>query len=314
MIKVSPFLKISPEVQEALENCRPIVALETTVISHGLPYPENLQLASQIEEIIRSEGASPAMVALFDGFIKIGLTPEELMRIGGGVNKKSVLKVSRKDIPYALAMKKEGATTVSGTMFGASLAGIRIFATGGIGGVHRDVDKTFDISSDLQELARTDVAVVCSGVKSILDIGKTLELLETLGVPVIGYRTEQFPSFYSLKSGHKLEYCLDDPGSMAKVLQTKWSLGLTGGVVIANPIPQEEALDEVLIETCLKEALKKAKEDRVAGKAVTPFLLKELFEKSKGKTLKANLALLKENARVAAQVAVSFSRLTGTSA
>jgi pseudouridylate synthase len=302
-----PFIKFSPEVCEGLANKSPIVALETTVISHGLPFPENMLLAERLEDTIKGMGAIPAMIALLDGFIKIGLTPGELLRIGEKEN--SVLKVSRKDIPNALVMKKDGATTVSATMFGASLAGIRIFATGGIGGVHRDVEKTFDISADLQELARTDVAVVCSGAKSILDIGKTLEMLETLGVPVIGYRTDQFPSFYSQQSGNKVDYCLSEPDDIAKVLHTKWSLGLRGGVVIANPIPEEEALDEKLIEHYLSQALKKSRVENVTGKSVTPFLLKEMCALSQGKTLKANLALLKENAKVAAAIAISYAAM-----
>jgi pseudouridylate synthase len=297
-------LVFSEEVAKAMKENKPIVALESTIISHGMPYPQNVETAKEVEQLIRENGAVPATIAILDGKIKIGVNEEELEFLG---TSKEIEKVSRRDLPYVIAMKKHGATTVAATMICANMAGIKVFATGGIGGVHRGAERTMDISADLQELARTNVAVVCAGAKSILDLGLTLEYLETNGVPVIGYGTETFPAFYSSTSPFKVNYRIDTPEEIAKLIATKWELGLNGGLIIANPIPKEEELEESYINSIIEEALKEAEEKQIAGKAVTPFLLDKVKTLTGGKSLEANIALVKNNAILAAKIAASLS-------
>jgi pseudouridylate synthase len=297
-------LVFSEEVAKAMKENKPVVALESTIISHGMPYPQNVETAKEVEQLIRENGAVPATIAILDGKIKIGVNEEELEFLG---TSKEIEKVSRRDLPYVIAMKKHGATTVAATMICANMAGIKVFATGGIGGVHRGAERTMDISADLQELARTNVAVVCAGAKSILDLGLTLEYLETNGVPVIGYGTETFPAFYSSTSPFKVNYRIDTPEEIAKLSATKWELGLNGGLIIANPIPKEEELEESYINSIIEEALKEAEEKQIAGKAVTPFLLDKVKTLTGGKSLEANIALVKNNAILAAKIAASLS-------
>ncbi|RFB31693.1 pseudouridine-5'-phosphate glycosidase [Brevibacillus sp. VP] len=299
------YLTFTEEVAHALENKLPIVALETTIISHGMPYPQNIEMAKKVEQIIRDNGAVPATIGIMDGKIKIGLTDQELQEFA---TNKSVEKVSRRDLPYILATGKIGATTVAGTMIAAELAGIEMFATGGIGGVHREGEVTWDVSADLTELANTSVAVVCAGCKSILDIGRTLEYLETQGVPVVGYKTDEFPSFYSRKSGYGVDFKLDTPDSVASVMDTKWKLGMQGGMVISNPVPEESALPYDQIEAAIQQALAEAKENNIAGKKVTPFLLSKVKELTAGKSLETNIALVYHNAEVAAKIAVEYKK------
>ncbi|STO11892.1 Pseudouridine-5'-phosphate glycosidase [[Flavobacterium] thermophilum] len=301
---MNDFLVFSEEVAQAKAEKKPIVALESTIISHGMPYPENVQTAKDVERIIRDRGAVPATIAIIDGKIKIGLTDDELELLG---TSHYVEKVSRRDLPYVVAMKKHGATTVAGTMICAQMAGIRVFATGGIGGVHRGAEQTMDISADLQELSRTNVAVVCAGAKSILDLGLTLEYLETHGVPVIGYQTDVLPAFYSRTSPFRVGYRLDSAKEIAQFLETKWKLGLNGGVVIANPVPKEEELEESYITAIIEQALKEAEKQHITGKAVTPFLLDRVKTLTGGKSLKANIALVKNNAAMAADLARELS-------
>ncbi|AKM18677.1 pseudouridine-5'-phosphate glycosidase [Geobacillus stearothermophilus] len=301
---MNDFLVFSEEVAQAKAEKKPIVALESTIISHGMPYPENVQTAKDVERIIRDRGAVPATIAIIDGKIKIGLTDDELELLG---TSHDVEKVSRRDLPYVVAMKKHGATTVAGTMICAQMAGIRVFATGGIGGVHRGAEQTMDISADLQELSRTNVAVVCAGAKSILDLGLTLEYLETHGVPVIGYQTDVLPAFYSRTSPFRVGYRLDSAKEIAQFLETKWKLGLNGGVVIANPVPKEEELEESYITAIIEQALKEAEKQHITGKAVTPFLLDRVKTLTGGKSLQANIALVKNNAALAADLARELS-------
>ncbi|AKU27835.1 pseudouridine-5'-phosphate glycosidase [Geobacillus sp. DSP4a] len=301
---MNDFLVFSEEVAQAKAEKKPIVALESTIISHGMPYPENVQTAKDVERIIRDRGAVPATIAILNGNIKIGLTEDELEQLG---TSRDVEKVSRRDLPYVVAMKKHGATTVAGTMICAQMAGIRVFATGGIGGVHRGAEQTMDISADLQELSRTNVAVVCAGAKSILDLGLTLEYLETHGVPVIGYQTDVLPAFYSRTSPFRVDYRLDSVEEIAQFIETKWKLGLNGGVVIANPVPKEEELEESYITAIIEQALNEAEKQHITGKAVTPFLLDRVKTLTGGKSLKANIALVKNNAALAADLARELS-------
>ncbi|ADI27142.1 MULTISPECIES: pseudouridine-5'-phosphate glycosidase [unclassified Geobacillus] len=301
---MNDFLVFSEEVAQAKAEKKPIVALESTIISHGMPYPENVQTAKAVEQIIRDRGAVPATIAILNGKIKIGLTEDELEQLG---TSRDVEKVSRRDLPYVVAMKKHGATTVAGTMICAEMAGIRVFATGGIGGVHRGAEQTMDISADLQELARTNVAVVCAGAKSILDLGLTLEYLETHGVPVIGYQTDVLPAFYSRTSPFRVDYRLDSVEEIAQFLETKWKLGLNGGVVIANPVPKEDELEESYITVIIEQALKEAEKQHITGKSVTPFLLDRVKTLTGGKSLQANIALVKNNAALAADLARELS-------
>lgn len=301
------YLNLNEEVELALKEGRPVVALESTIISHGMPYPKNVETALKVEEIIRENGAVPATIAIIDGILKVGLTEEEIELLGK--KGEDVIKTSRRDIPFIIAGKKDGATTVAATMIIADLAGIKIFATGGIGGVHRGAQESFDISADLEELASTDVAVVCAGAKSILDIGLTLEYLETAGVPVIGFDTDELPAFYTRKSGFNVDYNMASPSEIASVLKAKWDLELKGGVVVANPIPEEFEMDYDTINGAIQEALKESVEKGVKGKDSTPFLLAKVKEITSGDSLDSNIELVYNNAKVAAQIAVKFSKL-----
>jgi pseudouridine-5'-phosphate glycosidase len=300
-----PYLDIHPEVAQAKAEGRAVVALESTIISHGMPYPQNVATAREVEAIIRSEGAVPATIGIIKGRVKIGLSDEELESFG---QNRSVEKVSRRDFPLLIAQKMDGATTVAGTMIAAQWAGIRVFVTGGLGGVHRGVSDSWDISADLAELSQTDVAVVCAGVKSILDIPKTLEVLETSGVPVIGYKTADFPAFFTRSSGCPVLQRVDDLSQLASIIKTKYELGLKGGVVVANPIPVEHEIPALEIDKTIEDALRDAHSQGIQGKAVTPFLLKNIVERTQGRSLKSNIALVKNNARVGAQLAVSLTK------
>ncbi|RCK43953.1 pseudouridine-5'-phosphate glycosidase [Thalassospira profundimaris] len=301
---MSDFIDIAPEVAEALAAGKPVVALESTIISHGMPYPQNLETAQAVEQDVRDNGAVPATIAVIGGRCKIGLSPEELEYFAKGTD---ILKLSRRDIPYCIAKKRDGATTVSATMILAEKAGIRVFATGGIGGVHRDLAGNFDVSADLTELGKTSVAVVCAGAKAILDIPKTLEHLETLGVPVIAYGTDEFPAFYSVESGHKAPLRLDSPQDLAAFLKSKWEFGLEGGVVIGNPPEVDKALAREAIEGAIEDALADAKEQNILGRDVTPFLLARVTNLTEGKSLEANIALVRNNARLGAKIAVAMA-------
>ncbi|WOV86026.1 pseudouridine-5'-phosphate glycosidase [Sporosarcina oncorhynchi] len=298
------YLSYSAEVQEAMSTGKPIVALESTIISHGMPYPQNVKTAREVEQIIRDNGAVPATIALIDGEIKIGLSDDELEMFG---NSQGVAKASRRDLGYLLATKQLGATTVAATMICADLAGIRIFVTGGIGGVHRGAETTMDISADLEELAQTDVAVICAGAKSILDIGLTLEYLETKGVPVVGYGTDMLPAFYTPESEFTVNFRADNPEAVADMLRVKWDLQLKGGAVIANPIRKEDAIEKEFIDNIIQQALTEAHNNGIKGKDVTPFMLGKVKELTEGRSLDANIALVKNNAVIGAQIAVAFN-------
>ncbi|CEP82379.1 pseudouridine-5'-phosphate glycosidase [Paraclostridium sordellii] len=300
------YLHIHPEVKKALSEGQPVVALESTIISHGMPYPKNIEMAKNVSKIIRDNGAIPATIAIIDGILKVGLTSEEIEFLG---TSKNVLKASRRDLPFIISKKLNGATTVATTMILANLAGVKVFATGGIGGVHRGAQETFDISADLQELANTNVAVVCAGAKSILDIGLTLEYLETNGVPVVGFGTEEFPAFYTRKSGFGVDYKVDSSMEVASALKAKWDLALKGGMVIGNPIPESFEMDYDTINNAIETALKEADENNITGKKVTPFLLDKVKTITSGKSLEANIELVYNNAKVAAQIAKDLSSL-----
>ncbi|MEZ4952426.1 MAG: pseudouridine-5'-phosphate glycosidase [Saprospiraceae bacterium] len=295
------YLDISPEIKNALENKRPVVALESTIIAHGMPYPQNAETALLVEKTIRENGALPATIAIINGKLKAGLSEDEINYIGK--NGPNILKTSRRDIPFILSKKTTGATTVASTMIIAEMAGIKIFATGGIGGVHWGANETMDISADLQELAKTNVAVVCAGAKSILDIGLTLEYLETYGVPVIGFKTNEFPAFYTRKSGFGVDYKLDTPKEIADALKIKWENKLNGGAVIANPIPEDFEPSFSEINKATEQALKELSEQNIRGKEISPFLLKRIKELTGGESLKANIQLVLNNAKLAAAVA-----------
>ncbi|PWW32388.1 pseudouridine-5'-phosphate glycosidase [Cytobacillus oceanisediminis] len=301
------YIELSAEVQQAKTEGKAIVALESTIISHGMPYPQNVKMAREVEQIVRDNGAVPATIAIIDGKIKIGLTDDELELFG---KSSDVAKVSRRDLAQIIATKQLGATTVATTMICADLADIKIFVTGGIGGVHKGAETTMDISADLEELAQTDVAVICAGAKSILDLALTLEYLETKGVPVIGYETEYLPAFYTRNSEHKLNFSTDSIDVIAETLKTKWELTLKGGAVIANPIPEEHAMDEDYINGIIDQAVKEAEEKHIIGKDSTPFLLGKIKELTNGKSLDANIELVKHNAKVGSQIAVSFNNKT----
>lgn len=300
------YLDINPKVKTALEQGKPVVALESTIISHGMPYPKNVETALNVEKIIRDNGAVPATIAILSGKLKVGLTEEEIEYLGKAPK---VIKASRRDIPYIVSKKLDGATTVASTMIVASLAGIKVFATGGIGGVHRGATETFDISADLEELANTNVAVVCAGAKSILDIGLTLEYLETHGVPVVGYQTEEMPAFYTRKSGYKVDYKLDTPEEIAKMLKAKWDLGLKGGMVVANPIEEQYQMDYDIITDAINKAVKQADENGIKGKDTTPFLLAKVKEITGGDSLESNIMLVYNNASLGAKIAVELSKI-----
>ncbi|NNG25339.1 pseudouridine-5'-phosphate glycosidase [Telluria aromaticivorans] len=303
------FLLFSPEVAAARTAGKPVVALESTIISHGMPYPQNVQTAREVEQVIRDAGAVPATIAIIGGKICVGLSEEQLELLGSSPD---AMKVSRRDLAYVLSQKRLGATTVAATMICAQLAGIEVFVTGGIGGVHRGAETSFDISADLQELAHTSVAVVCAGVKSILDIGLTLEYLETNGVPVVSVGQPGFPAFFTRDSGFKADFQLDTPEEQAAFIRTKWQLGLLGGVVVSNPVPAESAMPAEEINAIIQQALGEANQQGVKGKAVTPFLLSRIKELTGGRSLATNIALVKHNALVGARMAVALNALPST--
>lgn len=307
MTKFNEFMDVSNEVKEALEKGKAVVALESTIISHGFPYPENKECALESEANIRKMGAIPATIAMIGGRIKVGLTEEQIEYLA--VNR-DIPKASRRDVPVLIALGKDGATTVATTMMFAQMAGIKVFATGGIGGVHRNAQETMDISADLEELASTSVAVVCAGAKSILDIGLTKEYLETNGVPVLGYQTEDLGGFYTRQSGFKVDQKVDSVQDLAKIIDTKAKLGLKGGMVISNPIPEEYEMDYEFISSNTEQALKESVQQGIKGKATTPFLLARIHELTAGKSVDANKQLVFNNARVAAQIAVELSKLS----
>lgn len=298
-----PFQR-SNAVAEALNAGRPVVALESTIITHGMPFPQNLDTAQRVEDVVRENGATPATIAVLDGELHIGLSDGTLEALAQA---KDVMKLSRADFAFAMAQGRTGSTTVAATMMAAQLAGIHVFATGGIGGVHRGATESFDISADLEELARTGTIVVCAGAKAILDIEKTLEVLETKGVPVIGYRTDIVPAFWSRDSGHPAPLRLDTVADVATHARVRKRLGTTGGTLIANPVPQDAAMDRVEIDGFIRQALSDAQTAGVTGKAVTPFLLQRIFELSNGRSLETNIALVLSNATVAAQIAVALT-------
>ena len=298
------YLKISDDVKYALDNHLPIVALESTIISHGMPYPKNLETALNCEQIIKKIGAVPATIAIIKGKLCVGLTEEELTYLAKSGS--HVIKTSRRDIPIIVSKGLDGATTVSATMYIASLAKKKIFATGGIGGVHRGAEITMDISADLDEFAKTNVAVVCAGAKAILDLGKTLEYLETKGVPVIGYQTKILPAFYTRNSEYRVDYQMDTPDEIAKMLKVKWDLGLNGGVLITNPIPYDASLDENLMNEAINKALDEAKEKQIKGKDITPYLLASIKNITKGKSLESNIQLVYNNCLLAAKIAKAY--------
>ncbi|PWC31015.1 pseudouridine-5'-phosphate glycosidase [Azospirillum sp. TSO35-2] len=302
-----PTLLPTPEIADALAANRPVVALESTVISHGMPYPRNLETARALEAEVRAAGAVPATIAVMDGRIRIGLDDAALERLATGGP--AVRKLSRRDLGVALATGTLGATTVAATMIGARLAGIAVFATGGIGGVHRGAETSFDVSADLDELARTPVCVVCAGAKSILDLPKTLEVLETRGVPVLGFRTDEFPAFYSRRSGLPIDHRCDNVQEVADILRASWTLGLEGGVLLANPIDDGDALDADAMEAAVAQALAEAEARGIKGKDITPHLLAALERITGGRSLTANIALIRNNARVAAGVAAAYAAL-----
>ncbi len=295
------YLEVSQEVKEALENNKPVVALESTIISHGMPYPQNCETALKVEKVIRDNGAIPATIAILNGKLKVGLSETEIEFLGKEGSK--ITKVSRRDLAYIVANNLHGATTVATTMIIAELAGVKIFATGGIGGAHRGAETTMDISADLEELANTNVAVICAGAKSILDLGLTLEYLETHGVPVLVYQTKKLPAFYTRESEFDLDYKIDTPEELARIISTKWELGLNGGVVVANPIPVEFSMDYNLITESIENAVKEAEKNGIKGKETTPFLLAKIKEITKGASLEANIQLVYNNAKLASEIA-----------
>ena len=296
----------SEEVQDALAGGKPLVALESTIMTHGMPFPQNLETAFSVESIIREESVVPATIAILKGRIKIGLEHEELKELA---EDSESIKVSRRDLASALVRQQNGGTTVSGTMICAHKAGIRVFVTGGIGGVHRDFEQTLDVSADLEELSRTTVAVVCAGVKSILDIPRTLEYLETKGVPVIGFGCDEFPAFYTPFSGIKAPLRMNLPEETARCMKTHWDLGLGGGLLIANPLFEEKALNPDLLQQVVEESLKSAEDQKISGKDITPFVLEQIVQKTGGASLEANIALIQNNARVGAGIARAYQNL-----
>lgn len=301
------YLDIHPEVAAALAAGQPVVALESTIISHGMPYPQNVETALQVEAEVRAHGTVPATIAIINGRLKAGLSRDDIEVLGK--NGREVVKVSRRDIPFIVAAGQTGATTVASTMIVAAMAGIRVFATGGIGGVHRGAQQSFDISADLQELAQTPVTVVCAGAKSILDLGLTLEYLETHGVPVIGYQTATLPAFFTRDSAFKVDYRLDSAAAIAAVMKAKWDLQLQGGMVVANPIPEQYAMSSASIDAAIEQALAEASAQGIAGKESTPFLLARVCELTGGNSLAANIQLVLNNARLAAAIAGDYCRL-----
>ena len=307
-MNLEKYLDVAPEVQKALAEGKAVVALESTIIAHGMPYPDNIEVAAMVEDIIRANGAVPATIGIIGGRLKVGLTKEEIKYLGTA---KGVWKVSRRDFPIVCSRGYDGATTVAGTMIIAAMAGIKVFVTGGIGGVHRGWEESFDISADLQELANTDVAVVCAGCKSILDIPATLEYLETMGVPVITYRSDEFPAFFSRYSGCKSEMRIDKTEEIAKLITTKYELGLSGGMLIANPVEPEYEVRYEKMEPAIVQALADAKSEGVYGKRMTPFLLSRIKDITGGESLEANKHLVFNNAKVGAKIAAHMEHMEG---
>ncbi len=301
-------VRVNPEVQKALDENRPVVALESTIISHGMPYPQNVETALAVEKIIREHGAVPATIGIIDGVGVVGMTPEEIEEFG---KRKGILKVSRRDLPVVMSKKLWGATTVATTMIFAAKAGVEVFVTGGIGGVHRGAQQTFDISADLQELAHTNVTVVCAGAKAILDLPLTLEYLETFGVPVLGYKTDELAAFYTTHSGLKLDYQMDSAEEIAAAIQFKRAMGLDGGILISNPIPEEYAMDPEEMNYHIDKAIAEMEEKGIHGKDSTPFLLATIKEATKGKSLDSNIQLVFNNAKVGAMIASEYCKLKG---
>jgi pseudouridine-5'-phosphate glycosidase len=301
---MNDFVSLLPEVHDALQSGAPVVALESTIISHGMPYPTNVQTAREVEAVVRAGGAIPATIAILGGRIQVGLSPQDLESLGQAAH---VRKVSRRDLPIAIASGQVGATTVAATMICAHLAGIAVFVTGGIGGVHRQGEVTLDVSADLTELARTSVAVVCAGAKAILDLPRTLEVLETHGVPVIGFETDTFPAFYTRSSGLPVDVRLDRPAAVARVMAAKWGLGLDGGVLVTTPVPEAHAMDTEEIGAIIEQSVQEADRAGIKGKDVTPFLLKRIVERTGGRSLATNVALVKHNAEVGAAIAVAYA-------
>ncbi|CDH23542.1 pseudouridine-5'-phosphate glycosidase [Xenorhabdus bovienii] len=304
---LNEYLDISPEVAHALAENRPVVALESTIIAHGMPYPQNVETALEVENCIREHGAVPATIAIINGRMKAGLFQEDIELLGK--ERHLVAKVSRRDLPFVVAEGKHGATTVASTMIIAEMAGIAVFATGGIGGVHRGAEHTFDISADLQELAITNVAVVCAGAKSILDLGLTTEYLETHGVPLVGYQTEKLPAFFCRTSPFTVSVTLENPQQIARAMKAKWNSGLRGGLVIANPIPEPFAMPEAQINAAIEQATREAQEQGIHGKESTPFLLTRVSELTGGESLQANIELVFNNAKLAAQIAIAYQAI-----
>ncbi|NMB03294.1 MAG: pseudouridine-5'-phosphate glycosidase [Tissierellia bacterium] len=303
---MNEYIDIYSEIKTALEYNQPVVALESTIISHGMPYPDNIDMVQKTGAIIRRNGAIPATIALIDGKIKIGLSEEDIYRLA---TDKNVKKVSRRDLAYVLAKKEIGATTVASTMICAQMGGIKFFVTGGIGGVHRGYEQTMDVSADLEELAETEITVICAGAKAILDLPRTMEYLETKGVPVIGYQTDVLPAFYTRTSSIPLQLSANDTHELASIINTKRSLGLKGGVLVMNPIPAEHSMDEAMINQVIDQAIVSAAQQGIAGKDVTPYLLKTIVEQTEGQSLKANMELVFNNAQVGAQLAVAYYSL-----
>ena len=301
---MNKYLSISPEVQQALDEGRPVVALESTIISHGMPYPQNVETALKVEQTIRDNGAVPATIAVIGGKLKAGCTPEEIEYLGK--KGQAVTKASRRDLPVLIARGEDGATTVTTTMIIAAMAGIRVFATGGIGGVHRGAETSMDISADLEELAMTPVMVICAGAKSILDLGLTLEYLETKGVPVIGYGTEELPAFYTRHSGHKVDYRIDTPEELAAAFKAKLDMGLQGGMLVTNPIPEEYSMPADVINKAIDQAIEEANLQGIRGKETTPFLLARVKDLTGGDSLASNIQLVLNNARLAAKTATAL--------
>ena len=304
-MKLNDFIDIHPEVENAIENKEPIVALESTIISHGMPYPKNVETAFMVEETVRSNKAIPATIAIINGRLKVGLTNKEIEFLA---TNEEVKKVSRRDLPITIAQKLSGSTTVASTMIIASLTRIDIFATGGIGGVHRGAENSMDISADLEELAKTNVCVVCAGPKAILDIGLTLQYLETKGVPVIGYKTSELPAFYSSESGFDVDYKIDSALEIAEILKTKWNLLIDGGVLVANPIPIAFELETSIMNGAINQAIIDADNENITGKEITPYLLSKVNEITQGKSLDANIKLIQNNAALAAKIALHYSK------
>ena len=303
---MNKYLDISPEVQKALAEGKPVVALESTIISHGMPYPKNVETAMLVEKTIRDNGAVPATIAIIGGRLKAGLSPEEIEHLGKSGRK--VAKVSRRDLAAIVARGADGATTVTTTMIIAHMAGIKVFATGGIGGVHRGAETTMDISADLEELANTPVMVVCAGAKSILDLGLTLEYLETKGVPVIGYGTDELPAFYTRRSGFGVDYRVDTPAQLAAMFKAQQELGMKGGMLVTNPIPEQYAMDKEVIDAAIDRAVKESKEQGIHGKETTPFLLARVVELTGGDSLESNIQLVLNNAVVASRTAAELCK------